>query len=136
MDICDFKGYHDSVEVNGHLYSVTKMKILDELLPDTVSANRGRSSWERMFISQPPPPYNDGIELQGSYAASDAMVENERTEEGRGGWMEDPIAIPLDGTLRSIMDVAEKVQMECDGIFVKWNNVKLAFPGTLMNYEE
>lgn len=115
-----------------------EMKLSHQILPETISARRGKSSWERMYLCQPAD--------EGSYRvdvyANDKILDEETQEKGSDGVWEPGYYSLVDQlgnkSLRKMMDKAEEDILEvCEGL-IAWKDALLSpqFGALITSYKK
>lgn len=122
---------------NSSEYDGFYREISDRILPDTISVHRGKSSWERMYLSQPP----DTMWCEVVITNLDDKVTQGKAEEGEfdrwwSSYCEDDVstcAVPM----REMMDGIEEGVMRLRGSMTKWKNADLRYDGAwITTYRE
>lgn len=115
-------------------YSSGPIKLASNVLPYTISANRGASSWESMFLYQPPKPLwrrrLDTFAVMGCDVGPRTLQSEVRPEPGAMVQSE----AYVDGTMRSILDDVEKDAQLCYGYTVDWRSSELFLGTFAMKY--
>ena len=139
----EFYGAEDMVLLNSHLFKFDLefdrygimdlyVELSEKILPDTASVRRGISSWERMYLSQPPMEDVNVCLVKGEKIGKEPPeYEPEYVDdEGR------KYAWRFDGgvRLREIMNEAEETFLVEHGSVVAWTKSWSDLRGWAMRY--
>lgn len=108
------------------------LKLADRILEDMISARRGKSSWENMYITQPPLEY-----ILGSTKTSDRLTDLRDTS-----WCEEGTAHEFDFTymqstsMRGFLDSVEESALYETGSANKWRELKVYLNGVVMSVQK
>jgi hypothetical protein len=125
---------HSESELRECAHVTDHISLAKRILPDTISARRGKSSWERMYFYQPP-------QLDEQRAK---IYPNTYLHEGR---KHDPIFLDETGwdhdfkgagnkSLRQLMDVIEERIIEGTGYSVDWLVSEFRHKGIVISYAD
>lgn len=110
-----------------------RLQLSKDTLPYTISALRGQSSWERMFISQPPPV---AFPLE-AFWGEQVMQPHGRTYWKTSGMSTEFFMDYLgreEEPLREIMDEAELTLVRRNGHTVRWSDTIFRLDGWVTHY--
>lgn len=116
------------------------LKLSNKILPDTMSSRRGVSSWEWMYLTQPPE--------YGPMVVQHCMVDDDDREVPQRPHSPRLSQTPgtdlalfaydndnVEGTpLRYVMDVTEKNVMRKHGFIIKWKDTRFQFCGVIRRW--